>query len=215
MKSVIFLAPPAAGKGTFSDYLIENYNYQHISTGDLLREEAETETELKEYLKTGHLVEDDTIMNLVEKKLKKLNREQPFILDGVPRTLQQAKKLDIILNGLECHDVIVVFIDVKKEILMDRVTGRRICPNCHRSYNIRIDEYKPMIDNRCDHCGQELTARSDDNLESFEIRYQEYESNMNPIVAFYKEKGCLKVLQNNEVEKTKALENLRSILDEH
>ena len=95
------------------------------------------------------------------------------------------------------------------------MVGRQICPKCHRSYNSRIKEFKPSIDNICDNCGATLVHRDDDNLESFMIRYQEYESNTHPVVSFYKEKGMLEVLQNNEVDQTEALKNLRRIVDEH
>lgn len=215
MKNIIFLAPPAAGKGTFSEYLVDNYGYTHLSTGDLLREEAEENEELKEFLKSGKLVDDKLIIDLVEKKLKKLAKTQPFVLDGVPRTLQQAQKLDIILNGLGFLNVVAVLIDVEITTLVDRVVGRKVCPNCHKNYNTIIKEFQPRIDNVCDDCGATLITRSDDNLESFEVRYHEYEESVSPILAFYKAKGCLKVLYNNKVDQTEALKSLRSIVDEH
>ena len=113
MKSVIFLAPPLGGKGTFSDYLIHHCGFTQISTGDLLRSEAEHNEELKAFLATGAFVDDETILRIVEKELSKISLSTPIILDGIPRTLQQAKKLDIILSGLK-RDVVVIYIDVDK-----------------------------------------------------------------------------------------------------
>jgi len=214
MKSVIFLAPPAAGKGTFSDYLIKHYGYKQLSTGDILRGYAKNDASLAEILKSGQLACDDVIMNIVEKELKMIPEGVPFILDGIPRTLQQAKKLDIILSGLTNLDVVVVYIDVNKEILTDRVIGRRICEKCHRSYNILISEFKPKDENLCDDCRIPLVQRKDDNLESFKIRYTNFIESTYPVVAYYKEKGCLRVLQNNEVDQTNALDQLKEILDD-
>lgn len=213
MKSVIFLAPPAAGKGTFSEYLVKNYGYYHLSTGTVLRNRALNDSHLSELLQSGSFVDDDIIMNIIKEELTKLDDTQKFILDGVPRTLQQAKKLDIILTGLKKQDVVVIFIDVDKTVLIDRVIGRRCCPKCRRNYNILVDEFKPFVVGTCDDCKVELIKRDDDNLESFKVRYNTFLERTAPVVAYYKEKGCLKVLQNNEVDQTEALKKLLEVLD--
>lgn len=213
MKSIIFLAPPAAGKGTFSEYLVKNFGYKHLSTGKILRERAFVDKTLAEYLKSGNLVDDEIIMNIIRTELEQLDRNTPFILDGVPRTLQQAKKLDIILTGLKRQDVMVVYIDVVEAILQDRVIGRRSCQKCHRTYNILVDEFKPSVDGICDDCGGSLIQREDDNLESFKVRMNTYFERTVPVVTYYKDKGCLKVLQNNEVDQTSALHILMEVLD--
>lgn len=212
MKNVIFLAPPAAGKGTFSDYLVEKFNYKHFSTGSILRENAQKNEKLKQILESGELVEDEVIIPLIEKVLKSLSKEDKFILDGFPRTLQQAKKLDIILSGLKVLDVVVVSIDVEKETLIDRVIGRKVCSKCYKSYNTNILEFKPKVMDRCDDCQSVLIKREDDNQKSFLVRYNTYLESTLPIIAYYKEKGCLQVIQNTELEQTKALEQLRSVI---
>ena len=212
MKNVIFLAPPLAGKGTFSDYLEKEFGYLHFSTGSILREKSQQDESLKKILESGELVKDEIILPLVEEVIKTREKSKPFILDGFPRTLQQAKKLDIILSGLEIVDVVVIFIDVEKDTLIDRVVGRKVCSKCYQSYNLNILEYKPKVVDVCDRCGHRLITRSDDNLESFQIRYQNYLESTNPIIAYYKEKGCLKVICNNELDQTVALNQLRSVI---
>lgn len=213
MKSVIFLAPPAGGKGTFSDYLVKNCGYKHLSTGYILRKKALNDEKLATFLKSGNLVDDETIMDIIREELEILDKNMPFILDGVPRTLQQAEKLDIILTGLKKSDVEVIFIDVEESILKDRVIGRRTCSKCHRTYNINIKEFKPSVNDFCDDCNIPLILREDDNEESFKVRYNTYLESTIPVVAYYKKKGCLTVLPNNEVDQTKALKNLLEVLD--
>lgn len=215
MKNIIFLAPPVAGKGTFSNYLVQNFGYRQISTGNILREKATNDVKLAEYLKTGNLVDDETIIEIVSEKLQNHPKNIPFILDGVPRTLHQAKKLDIIMHGLNISNVVVVYIDVEKEILIDRVVGRMICPKCHRTYNINQNEFKPKVENVCDVCSINLEKRTDDTLESFMIRYNTFLERTYPIISYYREKGCLRVLENNQVDQTKSFEQLRSVMDEH
>ena len=99
MKNIIFLSPPCAGKGTFSDYLVKNYGYIQLSTGDMLREKASIDKDLALFLKSGKLVSDDMIMGIISDALKNISNDTPFILDGIPRTLQQAEKLDIIFKN--------------------------------------------------------------------------------------------------------------------
>jgi len=215
VKNVIFLAPPLAGKGTFSDYLEKRFGYQHYSTGSILRERALHDEKIRQILLSGELVSDEIIMGLVDDVLKKSKHNVPFILDGIPRTLQQAKKLDIILSGLEISNYVVVFIDVEEDILIDRVIGRKVCPTCHQSYNMKNEEFKPKVDNVCDFCSSTLVTREDDNLESFKVRYQKYLESVKPIKAYYEEKGCLKVIYNNELDQTEALNQLWGVLSEH
>lgn len=203
MKNVIFLSPPAAGKGTLSDYLVTKFGYQHISTGDLLRNKAKEDEEIAKVLSSGKLIDDDLLLAILKEKLESIDSNVPFILDGVPRTLHQVQVLDIILNGLEgLTDYVVVYIDVLEEILFSRVSGRRICSKCHKTYNQEIEGFKPKVDGVCDSCSSPLIARSDDNLESYQIRYQSYLDSTHPLIDFYKEKGCLKVISNNEVDQT-------------
>lgn len=215
MKNVIFLAPPGAGKGTFSEYLIKNFGYKHFSTGSILREKAKEDKKIKEILDSGRLLYDETVLPIVKEVLSQVPKNTPFILDGIPRTLHQAKILDIILNGLGLLDVVVIFIDVEKEVLLDRILGRKVCESCHRTYNSNIEKYKPKKEGICDDCNNPLVVRKDDNKESFEKRYLTYLESTYPIIAYYKEKGCLKVIQNNELDQTESLNQLRSVISGH
>lgn len=212
MKSIIFLAPPAAGKGTFSDYLVKNYHYVQLSTGDVLRERALQDHKLADFLATGKLVDDETIMAIVKDKLSSIPWDTPFILDGIPRTLHQVEELENILKDLN-REVKVIYIDVKKELLKVRITGRRSCPNCHRSYNENIDAFKPKVSGECDVCHVPLVQRQDDNEKSFEVRYDAFEKNMGPVIDYYKSKGNFTTIPNNDLDQTKSLEELRGELD--
>lgn len=214
MKNIIFLSPPCAGKGTFSDYLVKNYGYIQLSTGDMLREKASIDKDLALFLKSGKLVSDDMIMDIISDALKNISSDTPFILDGIPRTLQQAKKLDIILSGLE-KEAVVVYIDVDKKILLDRVCGRRICSKCHRSYNINIDSFKPKVENKCDDCDALLIQREDDTIESYMVRYNTFIKSTLPLIDFYKEKGVFTSISNNDVDQSSALKSLRGVLDDN
>ena len=198
MKNIIFLSPPCAGKGTFSDYLVKNYGYIQLSTGDMLREKASIDKDLALFLKSGKLVSDDMIMDIISDALKNISNDTPFILDGIPRTLQQAEKLD-----------------VDKEILLDRVCGRRICSKCHRSYNINIDSFKPKVENKCDDCGTLLIQREDDTIESYMVRYNTFIKSTLPLIDFYKEKGVFTSISNNDVDQSNALKTLRGVLDDN
>lgn len=214
MKNVIFLSPPAAGKGTMSEYLVEKFSYQHISTGNMLRKKALEDETVAAILKSGKLVDDETMLILLRETLSKIDQGRPFILDGLPRTLHQAKELDIILNGLGNIDYVVVYIDVEKEILFHRVLGRRICSKCHKTFNSEIVEFKPKVDNLCDACGSSLITRSDDTLESYTMRYQNYMESTHPLVLYYERLGRLKVIKNNDVDQTVALQQLVGVLSD-
>ena len=195
MKNIIFLAPPAAGKGTISDYLVKNYHYEHLSTGDLLRSEVASGSalgrEINDLISVGKLVSDELIIQLVSSKLESELKNKPFILDGFPRTLNQAQKLDEMLNNLHIDDVVVVYLDVSLDILLKRVLGRVVCPDCKRSYNLDNPLLKPQVDNICDRCGAILERRADDNEEIFKERYQIFLLSTKQIMQYYDDKKLL------------------------
>ncbi len=194
MKNIIFIAPPAAGKGTISDYLKKKYNYSHLSTGDLLREEIKKGTslgkELDALIQSGKLVSDELIIRLVEEELNKIN-DKPFILDGFPRTLEQAYQLDKILDKLNVSNNVVIYLDTPLDVATKRVLGRVICPVCKRSYNIYNEALKPLNNNLCDDCQVELEHRSDDNEETFKVRFQTFVDSTKPILDYYQDKNLL------------------------
>ena len=208
MRGCIFLAPPAAGKGTYSSYLIKKYGYQQFSTGDILRKRAETDEKLASIMASGKFVDDETILDIISEELSKLESKTSFILDGVPRTLHQARILSQLLDGVDYQ---VIYIDVEEEILKKRIVGRRICPKCHRSYNVLFEDFQPKVENICDDCGTSLEQRKDDNLESFQIRLEEYKKNTYPLKDYYESLGLLYVLDTSKGQE-ESLKELEEIL---
>lgn len=199
MKNIIFIAPPAAGKGTQSNMLKEKFGYNHISTGDMLREAinsgSEIGKEVKNIIDKGELVSDDLIIKLVKDKLTSLEGK-PFILDGFPRTLNQAESLDKILTD----DYIVIYLDLDESEAINRITGRLTC-NCGKSYNVNIDKLKPKVDGICDNCGSILIKRDDDNVESFKVRFKTFLDNTDSILKYYEDKEKLiKIDVNKDVQ---------------
>ncbi|MCM1053253.1 MAG: nucleoside monophosphate kinase [Ruminococcus sp.] len=198
MKNIIFIAPPAAGKGTISDYLIKNYHYNHLSTGDLLREEiasgSDFGNEIKEIMAKGDLVSDDVMISLMENKLKNLSNGS-FILDGFPRTLNQAKNLNKMLVNLGVTNNIAIYLDIDYDLALKRVLGRVNCPNCGRSYNVYFEDMKSIEDNVCDDCKTELIKRTDDNEESFKVRFDAYLNNARSLLDYYKNMQILKEIK--------------------
>ena len=197
MKNIIFIAPPAAGKGTQSNLLKDKYGYVHISTGDMLREIVSSDSELSKVVKNiidkGNLVSDDLIFKLLKSKLNSI-KGKPFILDGFPRTLNQALFLD---NDLKIDNYIVIYLDLSKEDAIKRIDGRLTC-SCGKSYNLNDINLKPKIIDICDNCGNVLVKRNDDNLEAFKIRFDVFLNNNKPLIDYYKNKNKLKVVNVNK-----------------
>lgn len=196
MKNIIFIAPPAAGKGTISDYLVKNYHYEHISTGDLLREKqasgSDLEQKIMSIIQSGSLVPDEIVIELVENKLDLKEPNKPFILDGFPRTVSQAYSLDQMLENKKINNNLVVYLDVPLDVVLKRIAGRVICPKCKRSYNLDNEKLKPIHENTCDDCGSTLIRRNDDQPETIKVRYESFIKNTKPVLDFYQKKGILK-----------------------
>jgi len=196
MKNIIFIAPPAAGKGTESELLVNEYSYEHISTGDLLRQKQNDGSDLGNYIKNllseGKLVDDDIVTELLKNKLSSING--PFILDGYPRTINQAEVLNNVLDDLNLNIGAVIYLNVDSDTAMKRALGRITCPKCNKIYNKYNDNMKPKILNTCDKCGIELVGRSDDNEESFKIRFDTYINNTKPLLDYYQNLGLLNVI---------------------
>ena len=203
MKNIIFIAPPAAGKGTQSELLISKYGYEHISTGDLLRNEIKSGSdlgkELDSMMKSGSLISDEIVNKLLINALSNITK--PFILDGYPRTISQALKLDEILASLNMSVDVVVYLDVEEELAMKRATGRLSCKSCNRIYHKYFS--KPRVEGICDNCGSSLISRADDTPDTFKVRYDTYMSNTKPLLDFYSNKNILvKVDANKEADET-------------
>ena len=206
MKNIIFIAPPAAGKGTMSEILEEKYGYKHISTGDILREMAERKDEfgknIKELLSQGKLVPDDIVHEALKRRLSMNDLDNGFILDGFPRNVSQALEYDKILKELNKDLGVVIYLDTPRDILEKRITGRRICPKCKKAYNVLTGVNAPKKENICDKCGVELFQRDDDNEESFNTRFESFLDKTYPLIEFYKNKNVLYSVKSVDVENT-------------
>ena len=190
MKNLILIAAPGAGKGTLSKDLLEKYNYVHISTGDLLREQVAKGDELgkkiNEMQTAGKLVTPEIVYSVLENKLNDPACDNGYILDGFPRNLEQAKEYDKILEKSGRDLGMVILIDIPKEMLVKRITGRYMCKDCGAIYNIYSEEMAPKKPGICNKCNGELYQRKDDNIESLEVRYQTYLDSTTPLIEFYK-----------------------------
>lgn len=190
---VILLGAPASGKGTLTGLIKSECGAAHISTGDILRDNIARSTDLgkaaKEYIDAGKLVPDELIIGIAKERLAQDDCKESFVLDGFPRTIPQAEALDVMLEELGIKLDGVVNLNVPEDILYERITGRRVCPNCGATYHIKT--MKPKVDGICDECGNELIQRKDDNAEVFKKRLDEYDALTKPLASYYKEKGML------------------------
>lgn len=212
MKNIMFIAPPAAGKGTQAELVVEKYHIPHISTGDILRDISKEDSEIGAYVKetmaSGGLVKDDITYQLIEDRLKRDDCKKGFIIDGFPRNIDQAHEYDKILDKLGYEIGNVILINIDKKTLEKRITGRRICENCNAIYNINDDNSSPKEESICDECGGKLYQRTDDNLESFNTRYELYQEKTEPVIKHYKDMGVL-----SEVDGNDTIENIFKSID--
>ena len=213
MKNIMFIAPPAAGKGTQAELVVEKYGIPHISTGDILRDISKEDSEIGKYvyetLANGELVKDEITYQLIEDRLGKEDCKNGFIIDGFPRNIAQAHEYDKILKNLNYEVGNVIFINVDKKTLEKRITGRRICENCKTLYNINDEKSSPKVESVCDNCGGKLYQRSDDNLEAFETRYNMYLEKTEPIIDYYRKQNVL-----TEIDGDDTVENIFARIDE-
>ncbi len=198
--NILFLGAPGCGKGTQSKILIEKYGIPQISTGDLLREEMGSESDLGKKLKNimakGEFVDDELVLSLVSKKIESIECKSGFILDGFPRNLSQAKSLDILLNEMSKSIDHVLFIDVPDEVLIERCTGRLLCDTCDYIGNKDRGE---NVGDPCPVAKGTLYQREDDKEETVRNRLEVFKDQTQPIIEFYKEKGTLtKLIGGND-----------------
>lgn len=201
--NVILLAPPAAGKGTQAELLKNEYNLNHISTGNLLRDIIskgnDLGKEIKNIIDKGNLVSDEIVIEVLKDYLDN-TKTTDLLLDGFPRNISQAKKLDDILKDKNSKIDYVFLFNIDREILENRITGRRICNSCGKVYNINIEKLRPKNDSICDICGNNLIKRQDDNIETYNVRYNEYLKETKPLISYYKDLNILYEIDcNNDV----------------
>lgn len=187
---LVFLGPPGAGKGTQAKLLSQRMGFLHLSTGDLLREAVKNQTPLgkkaKEYMDRGELVPDELIVQLIEETMPK---DGNVILDGFPRTVNQALALEEMLKGKGEKILKVLFFDVPDEVIVDRLSGRRVCSKCGAVYHVKYNP--PKVEGVCDLCGGTLVQRDDDKEEVVRKRLEVYRKQTQPLIEFYQEKGII------------------------
>ncbi len=218
MKNIIFIAPPAAGKGTQSKLVSEEYNIPHISTGDLLREEAAKDTALgkkiKEDMEKGNLVSDEVITTLLKNRITSADAKDGYILDGYPRNITQAKIYNDLLEELKYDKGVVIFFDIDKERALKRTLSRIICSNCGSSYNLLVEELKPKKENICDRCGNELKTRSDDTEEVFIHRFDTYINSTKELIDYYDKLGLLHKIEVLDKPASEIFEEVKKVLND-
>ena len=192
---------PGAGKGTMSAKIVEKFNVNHISTGDIFRSEIGKQTELglmaKSYMDKGLLVPDEVVNNMVKSYLENLeDKKHGFLLDGYPRTLDQAKAFDTLAKGSDLAINKVIAMDIDFEILAGRITGRRLCKECGEIYH--VVSHPSTKEGICDKCGGELYQRKDDTIESLTVRLEEYSNQTAPVLDYYKSQGIVNVIDASQ-----------------
>lgn len=197
--NLIILGAPGSGKGTSATVLREKFNLAHISTGDLFRYNIKENTplgiEAKSYIDKGALVPDDVTIRMVEDRLSNPDCEKGYILDGFPRNIAQAEALDKMLAAKGSKIDAVVYVICDDEVIMDRVTTRRVCEKCGASFNVK---YMPSkVEGVCDICGGKTIQRSDDNPETVQSRLDTYRKNTAPLIDFYAARGLIVEGNNN------------------
>ena len=201
MKNIMFIAPPAAGKGTQAEMITAKYNIPHISTGDILREIAKQDSEIGNYvaetMASGKLVKDEITYQLIEERLSRDDCKNGFIIDGFPRNLAQAIEYDKILAKLGYEVGNVFLLNISTKTLEKRITGRRVCEDCNAIYNINDTAKAPQVESVCDKCGGKLYQRKDDNLESFQTRFAMYQEKTEPIIEHYRKQNVLHEIDSN------------------
>lgn len=194
--NVIFLGAPGAGKGTLAEPIKEKFNLEHFSTGDMLRKERASGSEVGKladyYMTNGLLVPDEVIIKIVEKKIGEC--EGGLLFDGFPRTVEQADALAKIAKV----DA-VIYLDAPLDEIIARVCSRRNCPACGKIFNTRT-----YSENTCDVCGAELVQRADDTEETVRKRYEVYEQSTAPLVDYYKEQGLVHVIISGDLNENVA-----------
>lgn len=207
--NIILIAPPAAGKGTQSELICNKYDMKHISTGDLIRtvinSNNENSIELKKTIEQGKLVSDEFVLSLIEEEIRSGNN---YIFDGFPRTVNQAKLFDKLLNELNKKIDYVIYLDVDKDIAKKRILGRLSCSKCGKVYNDQIEESMPKINGICNECNIELSKRNDDNEETFNKRFDTYINETKPLLDYYKDRLYIIDSSLNKYEIFKQIENI-------
>lgn len=217
-QELIFLGPPACGKGTQTNRLSEYLGFPHVDTGSLLRAEIAKESEegkiAKSFIDKGQLVPIDLVAKIIAKKLAGEDCKNGYVLDGYPRSMEQALKLEEINKEIDGNEEVsfkAIYFDIDTQILLERIIYRQSCPQCGEIYN---KKFKPSkVENECDKCHVPLKTRADDNAEVAKARFDTYFEQTSPLIEFYEKKGVLhKIDANGSIDEV--WERLLGIINE-
>ena len=196
---IILLGPPGAGKGTQAKSISNKYSIPHISTGDIFRKNISENTplgiEAKSYMDNGQLVPDEVTINMVKDRLQQEDCKQGYLLDGFPRTVSQAEALQDFLESRNESLDTALLIEVPRDFILERMTGRRVCPSCGASYHIK---FNPAANGKCELCGSDVVQRKDDTEETVKERLDVYEKQTQPLIDFYKDKNLLSTVDGTQ-----------------
>lgn len=197
--NLVLMGPPGAGKGTHAKILSERFKLAHIATGDLLRARVQDGSELgkraKKIMEEGQLVSDEIVIQMIRERLREPDAKKGFILDGFPRTVAQAKALDETLKALGLKLSAALDFEVSESVVLDRLSGRRVCPKCNANYHVR--NIPPKKDGICDRCGAALVQRKDDQASTVLERLKVYDERTAPLVDYYDEKKLRKAVNGD------------------
>lgn len=190
---VVLLGAPGSGKGTQAERIVGEFDLPHISTGDMLRAAVSAGSELglsaQRYMQAGELVPDDVVIGIVRERLAEPDAREGFLLDGFPRTVEQAEELDTMLSDAGRGLTHVVLLQVPEAELIERLSGRRLCRDCGKGYHVTFDP--PATEGVCDACGGELFQRDDDNEQTVRNRLKVYEAQTAPLIDYYRARGLV------------------------
>ncbi|HNR93206.1 MAG TPA: adenylate kinase [Kiritimatiellia bacterium] len=213
MDAIILLGAPGAGKGTIADLVKEKSGYLHVSTGDMLRAAVKAQTAVglkaKSFMEAGELVPDEVIIGIVRERMAQGGQDEKYMFDGFPRTLEQARLLDAVMEEAGSRVSRVFLLEASKELLVSRISGRRICRNCGAVYHVQ--NIPPKVEGVCDSCGGELYQRKDDSEETVLNRLEVYKKQTAALIDYYDAKSILLRLdasQPKEVTQARILEVL-------
>lgn len=195
--NIILFGPPGSGKGTYASRLFDRLGTPHISTGDLIRDEIRGRTDIgrkiEGYTLRGELVPDDVVIEILRRRISKPDCAKGFILDGFPRTIPQAKALEVIASV-----GVVINLDVPDTVIIERLSSRLTCKNCGAVFNQRF--LKPKVEGVCDRCGGPLYVRDDDKPEVVQERLKTYRKQTQPLIEYYKQRKLVETVTNKEAD---------------
>lgn len=192
--NIMFLGVPSSGKGTQAEFVSKKYKLAHLSIGELLRKKIDDPNDpegqdIREKINKGILVDNDLIMRIIETFISNLSSDEGILFDGFPRSVEQAILLDELFEKIGKKLDYVINFELDDRVVMERISGRRLCPNCGKSYHIKFNPPKTI--DTCDGCGSKLVIREDDNEESVKGRLKTYYTQTHPLINYYKEQGKL------------------------